>query len=72
MQRLFFFPAPCAQTVGISFREVFGVSSGQGELIGCKLLYCHTQSFQKESAGPHLKNRDVNTYKEKMSQFGAV
>lgn len=23
MQRLFFFPAPCAQTVGISFREIY-------------------------------------------------
>lgn len=34
-------------------------------------LYSHTQSFQKESVGPHLKNRDGNIYKRR-SQFGAI
>lgn len=41
------------------------VSGAQGQLIGYKLLYCHTLSFQKESVGPHLGNRDVNTYKRR-------
>lgn len=59
---LFFLrPVP---TLWVSPSERFSsVSGAQGQLIGCKLLYCDTQSFQKESVGPHLGNRDVNTYK---------
>lgn len=36
-----------------------------------ELLYSHTQSFHKESAGPRLKSKDGNAYKRR-SQFGAI
>lgn len=66
MQRLFFFFLRPVPKLWVSPSERFSsVSCAQGQLIGCKLLYCHTQSFQKESVGPHLGNRDVNTYKRR-------
>lgn len=36
----------------------------------CELLYCRTQGFQKESAGPHLGNWDVNTHKRRCLDLG--
>lgn len=62
--------SPASKLWASPLERFCSVSGAQGQLIGYKWLYTHTQSFQKESAGPHLKNKGGNTYKR--SQFGAI